>query len=154
MNKLRLLAGVLTVFGMACTFIATYEGKDNHSYPDPVDIQTICFGHTAGVKFGDKKTDAECEQLLMEDVKHAQDIVHKYVKVPLTANQEVALISFVYNVGEANFRKSTLLKLLNRGDYAGACNQMPKWVYSKGEKLPGLVKRRTDEKNLCLTGDT
>jgi len=59
-----------------------------------------------------------------------------------------------YNVGVGNFKSSTLLKLLNKEKRVEACNQLTNWVFAKGKKLRGLVNRREEEKNLCLSGLT
>lgn len=150
MSKLRILSGVVGIISAAVVTISHFEGKSNTAYPDPVAIPTICYGHTAGVKYGDYKTDAECLAFLKEDVAIAQKAVRRNVKVPLSEMQEVAFISFVYNVGEGAFKKSTLLRKLNAGNYTGACNELPKWVNSKGKRLPGLVRRRDFERELCL----
>lgn len=59
-------------------------------------------------------------------------------------------MSFVYNLGAANLASSTLLKLLNRGDYQGAADQFSRWVNAGGKRLGGLVKRRAAERVLFL----
>jgi len=56
----------------------------------------------------------------------------------------------VYNVGIANFKKSTLLKKLNKGDYEEASNQLLRWTRAGGKVLNGLVRRREAEKELFL----
>jgi lysozyme len=63
-----------------------------------------------------------------------------------------AYTSFTYNVGVGAFEKSTLLRKLNGGDRVAACNELPRWVYARGVKLPGLVNRRREEQALCLSG--
>lgn len=81
-------------------------------------------------------------------------IVNQLVRVPLNQNQFDALTSFVFNVGALNFRKSTLLLLLNSGKYEAASNEFLKWTKAKDPKtgqyveLKGLVKRRKKEKDL------
>jgi lysozyme len=82
---------------------------------------------------------------LDEDLKEAEDAVNRLVKVPLTQGQFDALASFVFNLGEGQFSKSTLLKLLNAGSYDGARDQFKRWVYDNGKVQPGLVKRRMGE---------
>lgn len=89
-------------------------------------------------------------QLLRQEVNRIDEIVSRTVRVPLRDHERAAVISFIYNVGEGNFYKSTMLKKLNRGDIAGACNELPKWVYAKGKRLQGLVNRREDERLVCL----
>jgi GH24 family phage-related lysozyme (muramidase) len=70
------------------------------------------------------------------------------VKVDLNPNERAALISLVYNIGEANFKASTLLKLLNEGDRPGAAEQFARWNKSGGQVLDGLTKRRQIEAEL------
>ena len=78
--------------------------------------------------------------------------VDSLVTVPLTDKQRGALCSFVFNVGCGAFKKSTLLKLLNVGDYTGAAAQLPRWNKAAGNILPGLVRRRGEERALFLSG--
>ncbi len=144
------------------SLIAGFEGYRSYVYLDPVKVPTVCFGATRDSRgnpfnpsqVGQAIPGHECEKLLFRDVFEFQDAVLNNVKVPLTDNQLTALTSFTYNVGEANLKSSTLLKKLNAGDYEGACKELPRWVYAKGIKLPGLVKRRQAEMELCLTPDS
>lgn len=141
-----------TWLAIALTAVAGFEGLRTEAYKDPVGIPTICFGYTAGVQLGDKATAAECEQLLTDEViAHGHDVSNA-VKVSLSHQEQAAYTSFAYNVGANAFSKSTLLRKLNAGDRTGACNELPRWVYAKGIKLPGLVKRRQAERSLCLSG--
>jgi lysozyme len=135
---------------LLCGTIATFEGKVNTAYLDPVGIPTICYGHTATVKLGQSLSDDECKVLFREDAKEAIEAINKYVKVDISQHTAVALVSFIYNVGTNNFKNSTLLRKLNSGDLVGACNELTKWTYSGGKKLNGLVKRREEERRLCL----
>lgn len=127
-------------------------GPALESYLCPGRVWTIGWGHTKGVRMGQHATLAQCEQWLLEDCADAEKAVNDLVKVPLTQNQFDALVSFVFNVGRGNLANSTLLRLLNAGDYAGAAEQFPRWNKSKGRILNGLVARRADEKALFLTG--
>ena len=88
---------------------------------------------------------AEAEVLLRDDVRKFTYGVTELVKVPLANNQLCALISFAFNVGLGSFKNSTLLKLLNAGNYKAVPDQLRKWNKSKGKVLPGLVKRREAE---------
>jgi len=103
------------------------------------------------VKVGQKITLEQANELLLEDVKPFAENVLKKVTVPITENMFNSLVSFAYNVGNGNFNSSTLLKKINKEDYTGASNEFGKWISSKGNVLQGLVKRRTDEKNLFLS---
>jgi GH24 family phage-related lysozyme (muramidase) len=76
------------------------------------------------------------------DVARAGAAVARLVTTPLSQGQFDALTDFVFNEGQANFASSTLLKLLNAGDYVGAANEFQKWVYASGQVNQGLVARR------------
>lgn len=145
---------VASVLGIAA--IAGYEGLENKAYVDPVGVTTICYGHTATAKLGQKKTSEECWKLLEKDAKIASDTVLRYTKVPLSQDELDAYTSFVYNLGAGNFASSTLLRKLNAGDRVGACNELKRWVYGKvkgvNTALKGLVNRRNAENVVCLRG--
>lgn len=119
--------------------------------PTPYDRWTIGWGHTQGVYPGLTITEQEAQDLFDEDVAWAVNAVNKYVTVGLNQNQFDALVSFVFNIGETAFRKSTLLRKLNAGDYEGAANELPRWNKQKGKILRGLVRRREEEKHLFET---
>lgn len=143
------LAGSLAI-SLATGTIMGWEGKSNKAYLDLVRVPTICYGTTYNVKLGDLKSDTECHALLMDEVLRLDAIITRRVTVELKPHERAALISWMYNVGETAFYKSTLLRKLNAGDVTGACNELPKWVYAKGKKINGLVNRRADEQALCL----
>jgi lysozyme len=143
-------AGLSGILAVAAGMIGYFEGRSLFAYLDPVGIPTICEGVTRGVRLGDRATPQECDARLAEEVRRHARVVDRYVRVPVGPNTYASLVSFVYNVGEGNFARSTLLRRLNAGDRVGACNEMLKWVYAKGRKLPGLVTRRQTERALCL----
>ena len=96
-------------------------------------------------------TEKRAEELLRQDLKKFEGYVNSYVKVELTQNMYDSLVSFTYNCGGGALKSSTLLKLLNKGDYNGAAGQFEKWTKGGGKVLPGLVKRRKEEKELFLS---
>lgn len=114
---------------------------------------TIGYGHTRTVRAGMKITPAEAEQLLRDDLQIAARAVERLVTVPLTDNQFAALVSFVFNVGAANFEQSTLLRLLNRGWYEQVPAQLSRWNKANGEVLGGLARRRAAEARLWGRGE-
>lgn len=128
--------------------IRQFEGLRLAAYRCPAGIATIGYGSTAGVKMGQTITSARAEELLREDVRQFEAAVSRLVKVPLTQGQHDALVSFAFNLGAKALEKSTLLRLLNAGDYSGTAAQFDRWVYASGKKLPGLVKRRAAERAL------
>ncbi|MFP5338162.1 MAG: lysozyme [Gammaproteobacteria bacterium] len=128
--------------------IKSFEGLRLSAYKCPADVWTIGYGTTAGVKPGQTITKERAEELLRDDVKRFEGQVLRLVKVPLTQGQHDALVSFVYNLGAGNLSNSTLLRLLNAGDYAGAAAQFNRWNKAGGKVLSGLVRRRAAERAL------
>ena len=131
--------------------IKQYEGLKLEAYLCPAGIPTICYGHTRGVKLGQKISAAQAEVFLDHDYEEAEDAVKRLITVPLTDNQLGALTSFVFNLGEGRLLGSTLRRKLNSGDYKGAAAEFDKWVYSGGKKLNGLIARRAAERKLFET---
>lgn len=127
-------------------FIKKEEGLVLNAYLCPANVWTIGYGHTNGVKKGDKITEEQAEDFLVNDLLYSERVVNKMVKVKLNQNQYDALVSFVFNVGSGNFINSTLLKKLNTGaNNDEICAELRRWVFSKGKKLPVLVARRQRE---------
>ena len=138
--------------------IKSFEGFVPNWYRDPVGVWTCCYGHTdmAGEPFyaqtkTKRFTEIEGSEILNRDLRKYELAVNRNVKVPLNANQYGALVSFTYNLGEGNLKKSTFLKKVNAGDFAGAANEFGKWVNAGGKQLAGLVRRRKAERDLFLT---
>lgn len=126
--------------------IKRFESFSAKPYLCPAGVATVGFGSTDGVTLNMKPiTLSEGERLLTKDLRWVDAAINKHVKVPLTQNQHDALASFVFNVGEAKFAKSRLLKLLNKGQYDEVPPQLRLWVHSKGKKLKGLERRRDAE---------
>ena len=119
--------------------------------PTPNDVWTIGWGHTNGVTEGMTCTPEQAEEWFQQDMAWAQSAVLSAVNVPLNQNQFDALVSFTENEGAAAFDRSTLLRLLNEGNYSGAASQFSNWVYQAGQILPGLVTRRKQEAALFNT---
>ena len=139
--------------------IKSFEGFRANAYPDPIsggDPWTVGYGTTKfpsgrPVKKGDYVTPAQAEMYLREDVKKFASSVDALVTVPLKQCQYDALVSFVYNLGATNFRKSTLLKKLNAKDYKGAADEFLRWVSPGSSVEAGLRRRRTAERDLFLS---
>jgi len=128
------------------------EGCRLTAYPDPGTGSipwTIGYGHTGPeVHPGMVIDHAKAEDYLKLDIHVAELAVKRLVTVPLTQHQYDALVDFTFNCGSGNLQHSTLLKLLNAGDYAGASEHFGDWVKAGGHVLPGLVKRRHSETQL------
>lgn len=139
--------------------IKTFEGLRLRAYKCPAGKWTIGYGHTGpDVHPGLEITKERAEELLRQDLLRFENQVMFLVTIPINENQFSALVSFTYNVGAdidedtipEGLGDSTLLKLLNKGDFQGAANQFPLWCKSKGKILPGLAKRRVAERKLFL----
>ena len=153
-NRTKLAAAVGA--GTAALLIAmvpVFEGKVLRTYRDPVGILTSCYGHTGPeLRMGQRFTEQQCEEQLAADLlKHAAAL--KCVTVPLSYKQKASFISMSYNIGETAFCNSTLVKRVNNGELPYACAEISKWIYAtkNGVKveLPGLVKRRKVEREVC-----
>lgn len=137
---------------IAAAVVIWFEGIETKPYLDPVSIPTVCVGHTTAVDMGRTYTEAECEELLRMDLATAFAAVDRLVRVPIGDETRAALASFVFNVGSGAFQRSTLLQRLNAGHGAAACDELLRWTYAGGRQLPGLVKRRAAERELCRAG--
>jgi len=127
-----------------------FEGFRAKAYLCPAGVWTIGFGTTNGVKEGDSVTRARAEELLKSDLKWAEAVINKKVTVKLKQNQFDALCSFVYNIGETAFSKSTMLKLLNKGQYDAVPAQIARWNRVGKEVNRGLTIRRAAEADMWL----
>ena len=137
--------------------IKDFEGFSSTSYLDVVNIPTIGFGNTfyedgRKVKLGDQisKTDA----LKLLEVVANRDFADKIfpsIKVKVTQRQFDAMVSLAYNIGAGAFLKSTLLKKVNAGDFAGAGEEFLRWNKAGGKEVLGLTRRREREKQLVLS---
>lgn len=150
-NKRLLLATVI-----AAAIAIPAEGVRQYAYRDPVGIITVCYGKTGRIDTGKRYTLAECKTMLDADMLKAIETVDRCVP-NLPENALAAFGDAVYNMGPTivcDPKKSTAARLLKAGNVTAACNELPKWNKAKvGDMviaLPGLTKRRQEEKNLCL----
>jgi lysozyme len=132
--------------------VRTSEDCKLQAYLCSAGVPTIGVGHTRGVRMGDRCTVQQADVWLTQDLEDAEAAVNELVKVPLTQGQFDALVDFVFNLGAAKFAASTLLKLLNAGNYTAAAAQFKLWCHAGDKVAPGLVKRRAAETDLFLKG--
>lgn len=120
--------------------------------PTKDDVWTIGYGHTKTARRGMVITEAQAEELLRQDLAWVEDVIDRFVKVPLTQNQHDALGSLIFNIGGGAFSKSTVLRRLNAGDYKGAADAFLMWdkqrdrTTGKMNTLRGLTRRRQEER--------
>lgn len=128
--------------------IKHFEGCELEAYKCPAGVWTIGYGHIKGVQEGDVITEQQADDMLVEELEEYENYIHNLVSCPLNQNQFDALVSWVYNLGSSNLQASTLLKVLNVGDYAGVPAQMLRWNKAGGKVLEGLTRRRQAEADL------
>ena len=132
------------------SLIVQFEGFRPDAYLDPVGIPTIGFGFIRGVKMGDKMTLAEArDRLKREIVEYEQGVLAACTRKP-NQNQFDAFVCFAFNVGVAGFKKSSVLKAHNRGDYQAAARAFGLWNKAGGKVFTGLTRRRAAEAALYL----
>ncbi|GEM77174.1 lysozyme [Vibrio sagamiensis] len=139
--------------------IANLEGCRTKAYQCSANVWTNGLGHTTGVKQGDVVDEAQIAHNFIADVQSAEKVVNRYLNGNVTQAQFDVLVSFVFNLGSNNFKRSTMLKLFNQNQPLKACLEFSRWVYVNGKnckdpdsQCSGLVKRREIEKQACLNG--
>ncbi|ENU8725451.1 lysozyme [Salmonella enterica] len=151
-----LLAGGAGAIAIAAAMLGGHDGLEGRRYVhyrDVVGVITVCDGYTGkDIIPGKRYTDAECDALLNKDLKRVKAQIDPLIKVSIPESERAALYSFAYNVGTGAFARSTLLKKLNAGDHAGACNELKRWTYAGGKQWKGLMTRREIEREVCLWG--
>lgn len=117
------------------------------AYQDTAGVWTIGYGHTAGVKNGDKITLYQAEQFLKEDIAKFEPVANKCKGIS-TQGRYDAILDFIYNCGPKNWADSTLKKYIEGGRKTWEIQeQFLRWVNSGGKKQGGLVTRRIWEAN-------
>lgn len=162
-TQVRTTVAALVLAASTLVGIAVHEGYREDAYiPVPGDVPTIGFGSTAGVRIGDRTTPERSLIRLLDEIEgiYASG-VKRCVTAPLYQHEYEAFVSLAYNVGIATFcrkakpgRPPNLIDLINAGRYAEACARIEAFKYGPdghgGKKvLPGLVKRRAQERALC-----
>ena len=132
------------------SLIRSFEGCRLSAYLDSAGVPTIGWGRTKGVKMGDTCTQQQADAWFDEELPEYEGYINDMVTVPLEQHQFDALVSWVYNLGPANFGQSTLLKRLNAGDFIGTAAEFRKWNRAGGVELPGLTRRRMAERAMFM----
>ena len=133
--------------------IKHFEGCELKAYKCPAGVWTIGYGHTKGVEPGDEWSEDHANHMLEVELEEYEGYVSKYVTAPLGQNQFDALVSWTYNLGGGNLSASTMLKVLNAGEYEEVPNQMLRWNKAGGKVLEGLTRRRQAEADMFCGKD-
>ena len=137
----------MTAVTRALELIKPFEGCKLRAYLCPAGVWTIGYGATGqGIGPGVVWTQDQAENRLLADVARFYRGVSKLVTVPVNEFQAGALTSFAFNVGLQALAGSTLLRLLNAGQYPQASEQFMRWDKAGGKRLNGLTRRRAAEK--------
>jgi len=123
------------------------EGFRSRTYKDVNGIPTIGYGHRLlhPESFAEGIDEAQASEILASDLRDAEQAVERLVKVPLAQGQFDALVDFCFNLGAGRLASSTLLKVLNRGRYQDAAEQLLRWDVAGGQENAGLKARREAE---------
>lgn len=153
----KLRAKRLHIGGAAALAVATvggFEGLRQTAYPDPATRGhpwTVCYGHTGpDVHRGDKRSIAECKDLLLHDLDTHAAKLEPCIKVALPDGRYVALLSLAINIGPAGVCRSSALRLINEGRVREGCDALLRFNRAAGFVMPGLTRRRQAERALCL----
>ena len=143
----------MTVSPTGRAWTAHCEGCSLTAYPDS-GAYSIGYGHR-GVGEGVQWTREMAEKQLDIDLAHACEVLNdpEIVKVDLTQGQFDALADFIFNLGEGHFRESSLLRVLNFGEYSRVPDELRRWIYADGEPNAGLKARREGEVILWQGGN-
>ncbi len=125
--------------------IKKFEGCETTAYQDSVGVWTIGFGHTKGVEEGQTCSIEDAESMLADEMDEYEGYINNMVKVDLQQHEFDALVAWVYNLGPTNLGESTMLKVLNGGQFDRVPDEMNRWTRAGGKILEGLVRRRQAE---------
>ena len=130
--------------------IKAFEGLRLDAYLCPAGVPTIGWGHTKGVRMGQRVTLQQAEDMLVSDLAPCERILNA-MGVNFRQEQFDALVSWIFNLGTGNFSTSTLRKrILNDASDEDIAREFTKWIYSNKIALPGLIGRRVLEANMFL----
>lgn len=136
-----------------------YEGCRLTAYPDPATggaPWTIGWGHTGpDVKPGMTITQAQADKMFIDRLSKEFEpgVMSALGNTKVTQREFDALVCFAYNLGVANLKSSTLLRLIKAGDKKAAAAEFQRWDKAAGKRMLGLYRRRTSEMHLFLGSD-
>ena len=125
--------------------IKKFEGCELEAYKCSAGVWTIGYGHTKGVEEGMTITKDQAEEMLLKELVEYEKAVEEAVHNQLDQCMFDALVSWTYNLGPTNLNSSTMLKVLNAGEYDEVPAQIKRWNKAGGKVLEGLIRRREAE---------
>jgi lysozyme len=156
MKHPRMVIAALSLSAAAFGGIALKEGYSTQAIiPVPGDRPTIGLGSTFDergnpVRMGDVITPPQAIARSLAHIAKDETAMKACVTAPLTQGEYDAYVSLVYNIGADAFCRSTLVRLLNAGNYQAACDQILRWDRFQGKPLRGLTIRRQVEHKKCM----
>lgn len=159
---MKLLAAGASAAIVALAVAGHFEGTRYVAYQDVGGVWTICEGHTKGVKAGDTATPDQCAAYRASDMREAEATIDRCYPRPPTVGIKSALNDMAFNFGPGkvgsgdgvcilkNGKMPTIRKRALAGDWKGVCSGILAWHKAGGQVLPGLVKRRQAEYELCI----
>ena len=130
--------------------IRRFEGCKLRAYICPAGVWTIGWGATGqGVRAGTQWTQQQADDRLDSDAEaYAKAAGNLSTVLWFDPDKHAAIADFCYNLGSTRYKSSTLKRRIDAGDWQGAAEELQKWVWGGGRKLPGLVARRSAEAEL------
>ena len=142
----------MTYSPAATQIVKEFESLRLDAYRCPAGVWTIGWGHTEGVRAGMRITEELAEEFLRRDLVRVESGLGKVIGVALTQGQHDALVSLCFNLrGGAERLPSIAPRLvakINGGDFAGAADEFLDIDRADGRVMPGLVRRRAEERAL------
>jgi lysozyme len=157
LESIRKPLAAIAIGAVLTTAVVKHEGFSPEPYHATRNesFLTIGYGSTkhpdgSAIKPTDTLTRKQAEEYMKNDLESYKRIMQRCVKVPLLEREFNAYASLAYNIGPTAFCNSTLVRLLNQGDYQGACKQILRWDKQAGKPLKGLTIRRQEEYKVCI----
>ncbi|MGD8327284.1 MAG: lysozyme [Sphingomonadales bacterium] len=157
-------AGATRVSERGIEFIKRHEGFEPIIDGDPVELDTIGYGHkltaadVASKRFVNGIIRAEAETLLRQDIAVAERAIARLINVPLTQNQFDALASLIFNIGASKFAGFNVRHETNNRNFEAAAREFLDIDLARDRDgvlrpFPGLTTRRHEESVIFLTPD-
>ena len=137
-----------------------WESLSLKPYKDVGDKWTVGVGHlvteeelesgminlsSGSIPWESTLTRDQALEILRQDLEPREDYLNGVLPEDLTQGQYDAMVLFLFNVGQANFKSSTLFKKINAGLYGQVPEQLARWNKVKGQVVKGLTNRRNAE---------